>query len=370
MESVGTLAAGIAHDFNNVLGGVVAQADLALTELDAGSSCKEELRLIRDAAMRGSEIVRQLMIYAGKESPVIGSVDVSETIRDMVELLKVSVSKHVVLEMELTPDLRAVQANAAQLRQIVFNLVTNASDAIGNKDGMIRVTTRRAIRGGESGMAPKWLSDGDYLVLEVSDTGDGMTLETQAKVFDPFFTTKSAGHGLGLAIVHGIVEGFGGTIHLAIEVGKGTAFQIRLPYGQASDTTQDGEPSSEEAAIPTREAIVLVVEDEDSLRSAVVKMLGKRGFRVLEAANGSVAIKLLQANKIDVILLDMTIPGLSSREVVAKVAQIKPDIRVVLTSAYSEEMIKDAMRAPQIHGFIRKPFRLGDLAQKLREALL
>jgi CheY-like chemotaxis protein len=115
---------------------------------------------------------------------------------------------------------------------------------------------------------------------------------------------------------------------------------------------------------------VLVVEDEDSLRSAVVKMLGKRGFRVLEAANGSAAIKLLQANKIDVILLDMTIPGLSSREVVAKVAQIKPDIRVVLTSAYSEEMIKDAMRAPQIHGFIRKPFRLGDLAQKLREALL
>jgi CheY-like chemotaxis protein len=155
-----------------------------------------------------------------------------------------------------------------------------------------------------------------------------MTLETQAKGNGISRPTKYAG----------IVQGFGGTVHLASEVGKGTAFQIRLPYGQASDTTQDGEPSSEEAAIPTREAIVLVVEDEDSLRSAVVKMLGKTGFRVLEAANGSVAIKLLQANKIDVILPDMTIPGPSSHEVVAEAAQIRPDIRVVLTSAYGEEI--------------------------------
>jgi CheY-like chemotaxis protein len=199
-----------------------------------------------------------------------------------------------------------------------------------------------------------------------------MTPETQARVFDPFFTTKSAGHGLGLAIVQRIVQGFGGTIHLTSEVGKGTTFQIRLPYDQVTaDTIKGSVPKSEEVAIPAWEAIVLVVEDEDPLRSAIVKMLRKSSFGVLEAANGSAAIKLLRANrdKIDVILLDMTIPGPSSREVVAEAVQTRPDVRVVLTSAYSEEMIKDAMSASQIHGFIRKPFRLGDLTQKLREVL-
>jgi PAS domain S-box-containing protein len=374
LESVGTLASGIAHDFNNLLGGVLAQAELAVSELAAGVNPGGELRAIREVALRGSEIVRQLMIYAGKESPVIGPVDVSETIRDMAELLKVSVSKHVVLEMELSPDLPAVQANAAQLRQIILNLITNASDAIGDRDGVIRVTTRgmkagQQLPGGVSGCLP----GGDCLELEISDTGHGMTLETQAKVFDPFFTTKSAGHGLGLAIVHRIVEGFRGAIHLTSEVGKGTTIRIRLPYDQVTaDTTKDSVPSSEGVAIPVREAIVLVVEDEDPLRSAIVTMLRKRGFGVLEAANGSAAIKLLRANraKIDLILLDMTIPGPSSREVVAEAVQTRPGVRVVLTSAYSEEMIKDAMSAPQIHGFIRKPFRLVDLAQKLREVLL
>jgi PAS domain S-box-containing protein len=374
LESVGTLASGIAHDFNNLLGAVLAQAELAVSEFAAGVNPGEELRAIQEVALRGSEIVRQLMIYAGKESPVIGPVDVSETIRDMVELLKVSVSKHVVLEMELSPDLPAVQANAAQLRQIILNLITNASDAIGDQDGVICVTTRgmkdgQELPGGISG----GLADGDCLELEISDTGHGMTLETQAKVFDPFFTTKSAGHGLGLAIVHRIVQGFGGAIHLTSEVGKGTTFQIRLPYDQVTvDTTKDGAPSSEEVAIPGREAIVLVVEDEDPLRSAIVKMLRKSGFEVLEAGNGSAAIRLLRANgdRIDVILLDMTIPGPSSREVVAEAVQTRPDVSVVLTSAYSEEMIKDAMGAPQIHGFIRKPFRLGDLVQKLREVLM
>jgi len=371
LESLGTLAGGIAHDFNNLLGGVLTQSELALTALDAGSSCKEELKAIREVAIRGSEIVRQLMIYVGKESEAIGWVDLSKIVEQMLALLKVSVSKHAVMIADLAPELPAIRANPAQLRQIVMNLITNASDAIGDRDGVIRVITRRATLRGESAVSES-LPAGDYLTLEVSDTGSGMSPETQRRVFDPFFTTKSAGHGLGLAVVSGIVRSLGGEIRLTSEPGKGSTFRVLLPCAETTGTPTNCPMSAiEESAGPLPDAVVLVVEDEDPLRIAVTKMLRKRGFEVLEAANGSVAINLLRANrgKIDVILLDMTIPGASSREVVAEAANVRADIRVVLTSAYSEEMLTPLMSASQIRGFIRKPFQFVDLAQTLRNAL-
>jgi signal transduction histidine kinase len=191
-------------------------------------------------------------------------------------------------------------------------------------------------------------------------------------VFDPFFTTKSAGHGLGLAIVHGIIRSLGGTIHLESEPGKGTTFQILLPCAETTaGATRDAISESEDLPSPSRDATVLVVEDEAPLRQGVTKMLRKTGFEVLEAADGTVAIDLLRANgsKVTVILLDMTIPGASSAEIVAEAAKAQPAIRVILTSAYSQEMLTPAMSALQVCGFIRKPFQLGDLVQALRDAL-
>jgi PAS domain S-box-containing protein len=175
LESVGTLAGGIAHDFNNLLGGVLAHSELALAELDGGSSCKEELKSIREVAIRGSEIVRQLMIYAGKESEVVERADLSKIVEEMLSLLKVSVTKHAVIKADLGQDLPVSCASAAQLRQIVMNLIANASDAIGDRDGVIRVSTRRATLGEMAETAPQSLSDGDYVALEVSDTGCGMS---------------------------------------------------------------------------------------------------------------------------------------------------------------------------------------------------
>jgi two-component system cell cycle sensor histidine kinase/response regulator CckA len=215
------------------------------------------------------------------------------------------------------------------------------------------------------------LPDGDYLTLEVSDTGQGIPPEIQARVFDPFFTTKSTGHGLGLAVVHGIVRGLGGAIHVASEPGKGTTFQVLLPCAE----TRAELPSStvlgcEDSVHPSHECTVLVVEDEVPLRQAVVKMLRKTGFEVFEASDGSAAIDLLRAkaDKIDLILLDVTIPGASSSQVAAEVAQVRPDIRVILTSAYSQEMLIAPLSAPQIYGFVRKPFQLRDLVKALRGA--
>jgi PAS domain S-box-containing protein len=372
LESVGTLASGIAHDFNNLLGAVHSQAELGLEDLRSDSPGNEALEAIRGLAIRGSEIVRQLMIYAGTESAVVELVDLSKIVDDMLSLLKVSVTKHAVIKAHLDQDLPAIRASAAQIRQIVMNLITNASDAIGDRDGVIQVITRRwPLRGEPTLSSLQTSKDGDYVQLEVSDTGRGMLPQTQAKMFDPFFTTKSAGRGLGLAVVHGIVRSLGGSIHITSELGKGTTFQILLPCVETGPVVSNHMISGKGLPSQSLHGTVLVVEDEEYLRRAIVRMLRKNGFEVLEAADGSSAVDLIRAAQvgIDAILLDMTIPGASSREVVTEAANIRPDIRVILTSAYSQEMIEDPIGAPQIRSFLRKPYRFDDLVETLQSCL-
>jgi CheY-like chemotaxis protein/two-component sensor histidine kinase len=334
-------------------------------------SPEEELGAIREVAIRGSEIVRELMIYAGKETAVVTNVDVSRIVREMLELLRVSISKHAVLETHLAKDLPLVEANAAQIRQIIVNLVTNASEAIGDRDGVIRVTTALVKADGNALEGnPDQPANGDYLELTVSDTGYGMSPEIQTRVFDPFFTTKGAGHGLGLSIVHGLVRSLGGAIRLTSEVGEGTTFQILIPRSKANAMAGDEATVSEAATAPPQGITILVVEDEEILRRAVAKMLRNSGFAVLEAADGTAAIDLLRANgaRIGVVLLDMTIPGATSAEVVAAAAHARPEINLILTSAYGKE-IAGGLTAPQIRGFIRKPFPLHNMLQVIRNAV-
>jgi CheY-like chemotaxis protein/two-component sensor histidine kinase len=368
---LGTLASGIAHDFNNLLGAVLAQTELVMAELGPGSDANEQLNSIRDVAIRGSEIVRQLMIYAGKESDVVEPVDASKAVQGMLGLLKVAVSRHVALVTDLGEDLPAVRARAAQLSQTVMNLVLNASDALGNRDGVIRITTRHVAIGQAEAIA-KTLATGDYVQLEVSDTGCGMSPETQTKIFDPFFTTKFAGRGLGLAVVHGIVRSLHGTIQVASQAGKGTTFQVLLPCAEPRVHPDDARVLRvEESASPTRRVTILLVEDEEPLRLAIAKMLRKWGLEAFEVASGSAAIDLLRARggEIDLMLLDLTIPGASSQEVLDEAAVAQPNVRVVLTSAYSEEVAKPMMHAPLVCGFIRKPFKIADLVQQLQSVL-
>jgi CheY-like chemotaxis protein len=301
------------------------------------------------------------MIYAGKESAVEELVDLSRIAEEMLALLKVSVSKQVLLEVNLGKGLPLVSADAAQIRQVVMNLVTNASDSIGNRNGVIRVTTRYLEVGGSPSVQ-----------LEVSDTGCGMLPELQTRIFDPFFTTKSAGHGMGLAIVQGIVRGLGGTIHLTSEPDKGTTVQITLSCADtAAAGTATASHAPNQSALPYRDVNILVVEDEGLLRQSVVKMLRKIGFEVFEAADGSSAIDLLRANRgrISVILLDSTIPGAAPVDVIAEAADGRPDVSVILTSAYSQDTVAAAIDASQIRGFIRKPFQLANLLQTLQDAL-
>jgi CheY-like chemotaxis protein/two-component sensor histidine kinase len=313
--------------------------------------------------MRGSEIVRELMIYAGQESEVLEPVDVSEIVEGMLELLKISISKHATLETDLSKHLPAIQATVAQISQLVMNLATNASEAMGDRDGVIRVTTQHVVVAHGSQLSER-LAGGEYIQLEVSDTGGGMSPETQARVFDPFFSTKSPGRGLGLALVQGIVRRLGGTINLASEPGHGTSFQVLLPCAGTSSAAIPGHIPEIGQPAQTSQATVLVVEDETRLRQAVSKMLGKRGFSVIEAPDGTAALAAIreQKNPINVLLLDITLPGASGPEVLQEARRLRPEMRVVVTSAYPEE-VAAAYLESTIEHFIRKPYRFEDLVR-------
>jgi len=374
LESLGVLASGIAHDFNNLLGGILAEAEIAATELREGESPLEGMERIVVAAKRGAEIVRELMIYSGQDKgDPIELVDVSKLVEEMLELLKVSISKHAVLETDLDRKLPPVPGRASQIRRIVMNLIINASEALGEKDGVIRVATSRATLPRAAGVSGPRLLPGEYLILEVSDSGKGMTEEARAKIFDPFFSTKFDGRGLGLAVVQGIVRDHGGAINLVSEPGPGTRFEIALPC--ASETAPVSPRAIPEIFVTGRHGsaagTVMVVEDEGLLRFTVSKMLRKKGLGVIEAGDGSAALELVRAHKdeIDVMLLDVTLPGVSSREVFEEARRLRPDLKVVLTSAYSRESVDASFAGLQVDCFVRKPFHLVDLMQSLQDAL-
>jgi PAS domain S-box-containing protein len=372
LESLGALTSGIAHDFNNLLGSVLAEAELAELEVSTGSSPVVQIHRIKAVAVRAAEIVRELMIYSGQDQTDFGSVDLSQLVEEMLELLKVSISKHAVLKTELRKNLPAVRGNAAQIRQIVMNLIINASEALGERDGLIHVATSIAGGGRSRSTIPaKGLPEGDYLRLEVSDTGCGISEEQQARIFDPFFSTKFAGRGLGLAVVHGIVRAHAGAIHLSSRPGRGTKFHVFLPC--AASARNENVATVPDLAVETNggAATLLFVEDEESLRTSVSKMLSRRGYSVVGAGDGCAAVDLLRSHPraIDIILLDMTLPGTPSREVIAEAQRTRPAVKVVLTSAYSREMVAQSLEAPIVKGFIRKPFQFTDLLRLLRTTL-
>ncbi len=288
----------------------------------------------------------------------------------MLQLLKASISKQAVLETQLARDLPAVQANPAQIRQVVMNLVTNASEAIGARGGVIRVTTAPVIvEADASVMGAANLLPGGYVKLEVSDTGNGMTPEVQARIFDPFFTTKPTGHGLGLAAVQGIVRSHNGAINVLSSLGQGARFEVMLPCANR----QVHLPVDTVASVSARElarvsGTVLVVEDDDTLRRAVSRMLRNKGFSVIEAIDGLAAVNLFQAREreINLVLLDTSLPGMGGPEVLQELRRIRPRIKVIVTSAYSQEATLRTVGGEQSPVFIRKPYELDDLWNLIR----
>jgi two-component system, cell cycle sensor histidine kinase and response regulator CckA len=262
-------------------------------------------------AGHAAEIVRQMMAYAGQETAALESLDISRLVADMLQLLQVSISKKVTLKTDLKEKLPTVLANPAQIRQVVMNLITNASEAIGGSGGVITIATSEVQAEGGPSIKVQGLSEGDGVRLEVSDTGCGMTEETRAKIFDPFFTTKFSGRGLGLAAVQGIIRSHGGVINVTSAPGHGSRFEVLMPCGAqpASEAGDSGAPPANEGG--SLAGTILVVEDEEVLRSALSKLLRRKGCTVIEAADGKAGIDQFRASaqEIDVVLLDLTLRG-------------------------------------------------------------
>jgi len=295
LQSLGVLAAGIAHDFNNLLGSICAEVDLALSGIRGDLPTRESLDRIGTLAVHGSEISNLLMDYAGGKSDKSGFelVSLSTLIEEVMRSLSVSLSKKAVLEVDLDKNLPATLVNPAQIRRVVTNLITNAYEALEGQEGLIRIATALAsVHQGSGFSGGVSLSRGEYVILTISDTGCGMTEQAQANVFDPFYSTKALGRGLGLSAVQGILRAHGGAINLVSAPGKGSTFQVFLPYeaGVTEKPRQTAEAGKQQPASMNR--VVLLVEDENTLRLAVSKSLQKNGFVVMDAEDGQAAVNL------------------------------------------------------------------------------
>jgi PAS domain S-box-containing protein len=374
LNGLGVLAGGIAHDFNNLLGSILATSELVLSELPEHSPAYGKVETITRIADRAAGIVNQMMAYAGQENPVFEPLDLAGLVNEMLSFLKVSISKKAVLTVDLPENLPAVRGHAAQIRQVVMNLITNASEALGGHEGGISVTltNERSCPYPRAESTPALLLN-EHLRLSVRDTGCGMTEEIQSRIFDPFFTTKFTGRGLGLAAVQGIVRDHGGIIKVVSAPGQGTRFDVVLPCTDQPAAVRADHGTPVPATAVASEGIVgtvLLVEDEDELRTAVARMLRKQNFDVREAADGHNAVELFRANPrgIDVVLLDLTLPGMNGRDVLQELRRMKPDVVVAITTAYSKATAFTGIDGQEPWLYIRKPYRLSGLTGLLRNA--
>jgi PAS domain S-box-containing protein len=371
LESLGVLSAGIAHDFNNLLSTILAHADLALDELPAESPARENALTISEVALHASEIVALLMDYAGSaDAREPEPVELNSMVQETLRLVRGAFSKTTSIEVDLR--LKAslpVRASAGHVRQILLNLIMNAFEALGEKPGTITLSTsitrvgHGSKRSGSSEPVP-----GEYVLLEVSDTGPGMSEEARARIFDPFFSSKALGRGLGLASVQGIVRGMGGVVRVVSSPGQGSTFRVWLPCWDFKGESEEGAKHAPSATGSSRGRAVLLVEDEDLLREAVDRALQREGFSVITARDGAAAVELFatHSGEIDVVVLDLSLPFLSGRDVCEKMRELKRDVQVVFTSGHDSVATKAPNGQPK-ERFLRKPYRLGDLIRMLRE---
>jgi len=371
LESLGVLAGGIAHDFNNLLTSILGNCNLGSMVLPSESPALPYLDQIEKATLRAADLSRQMLAYAGKGKVSIVRVDLNRLVREMTELLSVSLSKKALIRYDLAPVLPEVMADPTQMQQVVMNLVTNASEAI--PEGVSGAIT---LRTGELmvektletvSSIPVGLTPGRFVTLEVSDTGCGMTPDVIARIFDPFFTTKFTGRGLGLSALLGIVRSHGGGLKVYSEPGRGTSMKVFLPSADPAGLEGD-------IARPAQwrgRGTMLVVDDEIAARAVARAMGTHLGFQVVEAADGEEAVETFQRRREDLtlVLMDLTMPRMDGREAFLRMRDIDPSVPVVLTSGFSENDAVSDFAGRGLAGFLPKPYQKSQFEAILRQAL-
>jgi PAS domain S-box-containing protein len=370
VESIGRLAGGVAHDFNNLLTSVLGFTALAAMDLPRGSEAASHLECVTEAAMRGAALTQQLLAFARKKIVNPEVLELNEVVSKMVPMLRRLVGEHLELSLELAPSLGAVKVDAGSVEQVVMNLVVNARDAL-SAGGQITLRTAEVTLDEVACRAHAETLPGDYVVLTVSDNGTGMAPEVQSRLFEPFFTTKPVGEGtgLGLAMCHGIVKQARGTIAVQSEFGKGSSFQVYLPRVHGERASVRPARASLEAA-RGRET-VLLVEDEAMIVRLAREALSGMGYRVLTATDGVEALELAEGfpEPIDLLITDVVMPRLGGRELATRLVTLRPGIKVLYSSGYTENAIVDhGVLEKGVH-FLHKPYRLTELAARVREVL-
>jgi nitrogen-specific signal transduction histidine kinase/CheY-like chemotaxis protein len=372
LESLGVLAGGIAHDFNNLLTGILGNASLARMDLSDTSPLVPVIEQIESATHRAADLCKQMLAYSGKGRFVIQHLNLNQLVEDTTHLLNISINKNCVLHFNLAQTLPAIAVDATQIRQIIMNLVINASEAIGARSGVIAISTGVA-RVDHDYIAtllhPGGITPGDYVFLEVSDNGAGMNPATLAKIFDPFFTTKFTGRGLGLAAVLGIIRGHKGALKVYSELGRGTTFKILLP---CSDATVERMLSTPPMAEPAwrGQGTVLVVDDEETVRTVTARILETLGFTAVLASDGREALEIYrrEPSRFTIVLLDLTMPHMDGEETFRQLRHLNPGVRVVLMSGFNQQEAVSRFTGKGLAGFVQKPFEVGSIMTAVREA--
>jgi len=372
LESLGVLAGGIAHDFNNLLTGIMGNASIVLDDLPAETPVRENLEAVMKASERAAALTRQLLAYAGKGRFVIEPLNLSELAREITSLLQTSIPRTVELRLQLQDDLPSIEGDAAQIQQLLMNLVINAAEAVeeGRTETVWIITRSEQVSQAyiNQMIAPNGAAPGKYVTLEVRDGGCGMDAETLSRIFDPFFTTKFTGRGLGLAAVMGMVRGHKGALHVESAPGQGSCFKVLFPM--TADAAASIVSSASEKSLAGDETI-LVIDDEDTVRQAAKSALESYGYKVVVATNGKEGVRIFQefAGQIDAVLLDMTMPVMSGEEALARLRSLQSDIPVVLSSGYEEADATRRFTGKGLAGFIQKPYAAAGLAEKMKIAL-
>ncbi len=374
MESLGVLAGGIAHDFNNLLMGVLGNADLALINMTPEAPGRDNIYNIQTAAEKAADLAKQMLAYSGKGRFVVKRMELQFLVEEMVHLLEASISKKVYIKYDFASDVPPVEADPTQMRQIIMNLMINASEAVGDRSGIISVRTG-TMECDKAYLDETYLDndleEGVYSYFEIADNGAGMGKETIAKIFDPFFTTKFTGRGLGLAAVLGIVRGHKGTISVDSEPGKGTTFKVLLPSAKGPVSSPDLLQSDYKSDARLKGKTALLVDDEETVRIVGKEMLNALGMKAFLSEDGREALGLLKKtpDKFDFIILDLTMPHLDGEETFREMRLVKKDISVILSSGYNEQDLATRFAGKGFAGLIQKPYRVNKLKEILLAAL-
>jgi len=371
LESLGVLSGGIAHDFNNILAIIIGYCGLIKMDYETVGNNIEE---IEKAAERAAGLCRQMLAYAGKAQLTKTQVNMRMLVDEMVTMLKSTLPQNAVITSDLPSDLPFIDADASQLRQIVMNLIINASEAIGKEQGEIHVSlAKTTVIAGKSDKDynGKAIPPGVYICLKVTDSGCGMDEETKWRIFEPFYTTKFTGRGLGMSAVLGIINSHGGALQLFSQLGQGTTFKIYLP-AQKSDSGREIDQLQSVPLVSWQgSGTVLLVEDEDQVRHIAEALLKKFGFIVLEAANGKEALELYHKNAADILLVltDMGMPGMDGYELFYELKKLRPELPIIISSGFGDTEVSSRIGSDNIAGLISKPYNPDQLREVLKRVL-